>query len=403
MPNALIYSPDFDGHRQVYVFVLAHVLREQGFKIIVAGDSTKKLINTFYIDKLKNIPDTYFIDSSKYPDGGLNITPKDFLELQNSCECDLTVFAEADNHISLLNSQITKRNRFRGKLIGIFLRPFYYYEKTGLLDKLRYIKHFSARWRQDDLMFHEILLKRYSLLDVAFYIDENFVSHHKHSVWLPDVFQEYADTVVKDEKSSQRVWINKLDEFKEKNKGRFLFLYFGTAQSRRGYDALLKLAVNNGGCFIHCGLNNDMDNYVLDIHELKSMLKRDGRLFETDQYIEDPYCVEYFFKSVSHLVLPYRNFYGSSGVMLQALGFGVPVLAPENGIIGYRINRFKMGSTYTDEKENSLESQFNKFKNIDPETFKNNIKNYMNYQTAEQLRKTLINSVSVSGEIVNHP
>ena len=89
--------------------------------------------------------------------------------------------------------------------------------------------------------------------------------------------------------------------------------------------------------------------------------------------------------------------------MLQALGLGIPVLAPENGIIGYRINKFKMGSTYYDEIENSLESQFNKFKIIDPETFKNNIKNYMNYQTAEQLRKTLINSVSVSGEIVKHP
>jgi hypothetical protein len=403
MPNALIYSPDFDGHRQVYVFVLAHVLREKGYKIFIAGNTTKKLANTFYIDRLRNIPGAYFIDSSKYPDGGFNITPKDFLELQNSCESDLTVFAEADNHISLLNSQISKQNRFRGKLIGIFLRPFYYYEKTGILDKLRYIKHFPERWRNDDLMFHEILLKRYSLLDVAFYIDENFVSHHKYSSWLPDVFQEFADTVVKDEKSAQRIWIEKLDEFREKNKGRFPFFYFGTAQFRRGYDTLLKLAVDNGGCFIHCGLNNDTDKYVLDIYELKSILKRDGRLFETNQFIEDPYCIEYFFKSVSHLVLPYRNFYGSSGVMLQALGFGIPVLAPEKGIIGYRINKFQMGSTYNDENGNSLESQFNKFKNIDPETFKSSIKNYMNYQTAEQLRKTLINSISASKEILIHP
>jgi len=62
-----------------------------------------------------------------------------------------------------------------------------------------------------------------------------------------------------------------------------------------------------------------------------------------------------------------------------------------------------MGRTYNDINGNSLEFQFERFKNISSETFKNNIKNYMNYQTAEQLRKTLINSFSFSKEIVKHP
>src|SRR5664279_1655939 len=179
MPNALIYSPDFDGHRQVYVFVLAHVLQEEGFKIFIAGNTQKILFNSFYIDQLKKNTETYIIDTSKYSDGGLNIDHSDFLKLQNECECDLTIFAEADNHISLLNSQISGNNRLKGKLAGIFLRPFYYYEKPGFLDKLRYLKHFPERWRNDDRLFHEILLKRYSLLDIAFYIDENYVGYHK--------------------------------------------------------------------------------------------------------------------------------------------------------------------------------------------------------------------------------
>jgi hypothetical protein len=403
MPNALIYSPDFDGHRQVYVFVLAEILMEKDFKIFIAGNTQKVLLNSFYIDQLKKNTEISFIDTSKFSDGGLGINSSDFLELQNKCGCDLTVFAEADNHISLLNSQISGKKRFKGKLAGIFLRPFYYYEKLGFLDKLRYLKHFHERWRKDDRMFHEFLLKRYSLLDIAFYIDENYVDHHKSSTWLPDVFQEYADLILKDEKSEQRIWIERLESFKEKNKGRFPLLYFGTGQFRRGYDTLLKLAVDSGGCFIHCGLNNRTEKYVLDTDELKSLLKKEGRLFETNQFIEDPYCIEYFFKSVSHLILPYRNFYGSSGVMLQALSYGIPVLAPENGIIGYRIKKYQMGRTYNDINGNSLEFQFERFKNISSETFKNNIKNYMNYQTAEQLRKTLINSFSFSKEIVKHP
>lgn len=403
MPNVLIYSPSFDGHRQVYVFVLAHVLKELGFKIYIAGNTKQIISNSFYIDKLKKSPETKIIDTSKYAGGGFNITPAEFLGLQNECETDLTVFAEADNHISLLVSQISKnKNRFRGKLAGIFLRPFYYYQ-NGLFDKLRRLKHLLSKWRNENQLFHEFLLRRFSLLNVALSIDENFVAHHQYCHWLPDVFQQYADLIVQDEKSEQRVWIEKLNEFKEKNKGRFLFLYFGTAQFRRGYDILLKMAEENGACFIHCGLRNSNEQYVYDINELRSSLSKNGRLFETDQYIEDPLCIEYFFKSVSHLVLPYRNFFGSSGVMLQALSFGIPILAPENGIMGYRIKKYQLGITYNDKNATSLNTQFDYFKELDPKTFENNIKVYMNYQTAEQLKKVLINTFTVTGELVRQP
>ena len=179
-----------------------------------------------------------------------------------------------------------------------------------------------------------------------------------------------------------------------------MFLYFGTAQFRRGYDILLKMAVDNRGCFIHCGLNTDTEKYAFDINELRSSLRKNGRLFETDQYIEDPLCIEYFFKSVSHLVLPYRNFFGSSGVMLQALNFGIPIMAPENGIIGYRIKKYQLGITYNDKNANSLNTQFNKFKELDPKTFENNIKIYMNYQSVEHLKKILLNTFTLTDDLV---
>lgn len=390
MPNALIYSPDFDGHRQVYVFVLSHILIKKGFKIHIAGNTKQNLLNSFYLDQLRKNPEISFIDTSMYNEGGLKITLLEFLSLQNQCSSDLTFFAEADNHISLFVSQIRKDNRLRGRLAGIFLRPFYYYEKTSIREKLRHIKHLPVRWKDDVMLFHEFFLTRFHLLDAAVYLDENFVDHHKYSYWMPDVFQEYADAIVKDRKSEQRSWIYKLEDFKAKNKGRFMFLYFGTSQYRRGYDTLLKLAAKNDGCFIHCGLNIGSDKYVLDIDEFRSLLNREGRLFETNQYIEDPFCIEYFFKSISHMVLPYRNFYGSSGVMLQALSFGIPVLAPENGIIGYRIKKFQLGSIYNETKGPSLDKEFDKFIKLDPATFKENIRDYMNYQSVEKLEKTLM-------------
>jgi len=404
MPNALIFSPNFDGHRQVYVFVITHILRDLDFRVYIAGDIKRKISNSFYIDKLREISDVEVIDTSKYEQGGININPGDFRELQNEIAPDLTIFAEADHHISLFNSQFTSdKVKLKGKLIGIFLRPFYFYERTSLIEKLKYFKHLPSKWKNDDRLFHEFFLKRHSLLDIALSIDENFVAHHKYFTWLPDVFQQFADLIVQDEKSEQRIWINRLNDFRKRNEGKFFFFYFGTAQFRRGYDLLLKMAEESGGCFIHCGLRNSMEQYAYDADDLRSSLMKDGRLFETDQFIADPLCIEHFFRSVTHLVLPYRNFFGSSGVMLQALNYGIPVLAPAIGVIGYRIRKYKLGMTYYDKGKRSFINQFAKFRQINPRSFEKAIGDYMNYQTPDQLRNVLINVFSGNNNHIKQP
>jgi hypothetical protein len=404
MANALIYSPGFDGHRQVYVFVMASVLKELGFNIYIAGNTKQIITNSFYIDKLKDSRGITILDTSNYAQGGLDITPEEFAELQNVCKTDLTVFAFADHHISLFISQINKKqNRFRGRIVGIFMQPFHFYQKTGFYDKLRYFKHLPSRWRKDDKIFYNYFLKLFFLFDVALCIDEKFVAHHQKFTWLPDVFQQYAELIVKDEKSEQRIWSERLNEFKEKNKDKFCFFYFGTAQFRRGYDILLNLCQEEGGCFIHCGLRDNNVQYSYDTNHLRASLGKDKRLFETDLYIADPATIEYFFKSVSHLVLPYRKYYGSSGVMLQALDYGIAVLAPDIGIIGHRIKKYGLGITYDDKDASSLNSQFDYFKELNPKTFEDNIKNYMNYQSTEQLKVVLINAFTGAEKPVRIP
>jgi glycosyltransferase involved in cell wall biosynthesis len=212
--------------------------------------------------------------------------------------------------------------------------------------------------------------------------------------WLPDVFQQYAETLVIEENPEQRVWIEKLNDFKERNKDRFIFLYFGTAQKRRGYDMLLKMAVENKACFIHCGLTDSKEKYDYDVTELKSKLQDEGRLMETNQYISDPLCIEHFFKSVNHLVLPYRNFLGSSGVMLQALYYRIPVLVPEKGIMGYRVKKHNLGLTYNGD-DDSLIEQFKKFKDTPKDSYTNGIDLYMQYQSKVRLKEILIKELTV--------
>lgn len=404
MTVALIYSPGFDGHRQIYVFVLSHILNELGYFVYIAGNTEQKVSNSFYINELRKWDNVKIIDTSNYLEGGLKITHSQFLELQNRLSVDITILPEADHHLELLNSQIPRKSKaLRGKVYGIFLRPFYYYQHLGTLDTLRYIKHLPSRWKKDERLFHELFLDRFSLLEKALYIDEKYVQNHHRRFWIPDMFQQYADMIVQNEDTEQRIWIERLENFKRKNSGRFLFLYFGTAQFRRGYDIVMNMAYKLDGCFVHSGLKNNNEKYPLDIIEMRRTLGERGALLETDQYIEDPQCVESFFKSVTYLILPYRNFYGSSGVMLQALSYEIPVLAPDKGIIGHRLSKYGLGLTYSDRNPADLYSQFHKIISIDPRLYKNSIDNYMAFQTAVNLKKILVSILTDSSVTIELP
>jgi len=88
---------------------------------------------------------------------------------------------------------------------------------------------------------------------------------------------------------------------------------------------------------------------------------------------------------------------------LQALNFGIPILAPENGIIGYRIEKNQLGITYNDKDATSLNTKFDLFKELDPKMFEKNIKDYMNLQSIKQLEKVLVNTFTFTGTTFRQP
>lgn len=394
MSNALIYSAGFDGHRQVYVFVLSEILKKLNYKVFIAGNIYEKLPDSTFLDKLKEDRSIDFIDTFSCTDKGLKINLSEIINIQISNKIGLTIFAEGDHHIQVFTSQLFEKheNRLAGKNVAIFLRPFYSYRKLGFIGWLRYLKGLKTSFYKDERIFHSVLLRWSKLLDTCLYIDEFFTSRHSFSTWLPDVFQQYAETIITEEYAAQRRWIPMLQDFKAKNDGNFIFLYFGTSQKRRGYDLLLKLAVEEKACFIHCGLNSSGEKYENEVDMLKLDLAKTGRLLETNEYISDPSCIESFFKSATHIVLPYRNFYGSSGVMLQALTYGIPVLVPKGGLMAYRVKKHKLGMLYNG-TERSLIKKFSKFRKTSPKDYSINIEKYMRSQTNEKLEEVLKNAL----------
>lgn len=391
LPNALIFSPNFDGHRQVHTFAHSHILNILGYDVIIAGNLSNNSNNLFYLKKLIEDDKIIKIDTSIYLGNGLHITNIEFLNLQKKHNIDLTVFVEADNHIPLITSQLFRHNsRFQGRVVGVFLRPWHLYYKASFHSSLIYFKNLRNTWKTDTSLFHDFLNSTFNLLDSSLYLDELFVSKNYRSIYLPDVGQQYVNKIVYEEKSAQRIWIERLAEFKRINKGAFVILYFGTAQKRRGYAELLRLAIDNDACFVHCGLRNYMENYNCNVDELRATLENRNKLFETNEFISDPKCIDYFFNSVSHLILPYEeSFLGSSGVMLQALSYGIPILVRDKGLLGYLVKKYNLGLTFS---QDLLEKQFLQFIKIRKESFLNSIEQYMKIQSIDRFESVLINS-----------
>ena len=404
MPNALIYSPIFDGHRQMYVFVLSHVLKELGFNVFIAGDISAQSDSNAHIEKIKADYTVHFIDTSIYKMSGLKISRAEFFELQTRLNIDFTIFAEADHHIELFIDQIpVKQKKLKGRVTGIFLRPFYLYKRHTFIESLKYIKHLPEIWKNDERVFFEFFLKYFPLLDSVLCIDENFVSKYSYSQWLPDVFQKFTENIFQTESNPSLAWLTRLDNFKKQNNGRFVFLYFGTAQNRRGYDTLLKMTVENDGCFLHCGLRGNETKFTENVDQLRSILQSENRFLETNEFIENPVIIEAFFKMTTHIILPYRRFYGSSGVMIQALGYGIPVLVPENGIMGHRVKKHKLGLVFDDKSPESLNKRFQQFIKLSPSQFSNGISTFLEFQNTEILRLSLESAITGDNIPINLP
>ena len=328
-------------------------------------------------------------------EGGLKITAEVFLGLQNKLKADLTVIQEADYHLSIINQQFKKgRKRFRGKTIGIFLRSPNYIYREQLVGKrwvywwneLRRLKRLFRHWDIDSHLFHEFLLPKYHLLDHAICLDEYFVKQHgPPHIWMPDIYFAMDEATSRFDGEECARYQETLDRFLAVNQGREIFFYFGGAEVRKGYDTLLRLAVEEQGCFIHCGMNIDaFGQYPHDVIELKEILSSENRFYAIDEFLLSHSAVEMFFKKIQYLILPYRRHLGSSGAMLLALSYGKPVLVPDIGLMARRVMDHSLGMVYQHENYQDLKKRVQDIKSVLPGRYEPAIQEFMATFTDEK-------------------
>jgi hypothetical protein len=138
---------------------------------------------------------------------------------------------------------------------------------------------------------------------------------------------------------------------------------FGDLELRKGYDLLLQLAAHDPDCVcVRFGRTKGDYKATWDVTLNKEKLIIEERLFEVDTYIESQELIDFIFSSVRFMILPYRKYYRTSGVMIDVLRRGLPVLTSDKGVMANIVKYYRVGRVFLDGNFVRLQKEFSIFK-----------------------------------------
>ena len=149
---------------------------------------------------------------------------------------------------------------------------------------------------------------------------------------------------------------------------------FGDLETRKGFDMLLRLAASQPDTVcVRFGRTKTSYSSNLDTIQNKEKLLFENRIFELDMFVESRDLIDFIFTTVNFIILPYKRYFRSSGVLIDVLRRGLPVMTSQNGVMGYVVKKYGVGRVFKDGNSKSLEMEYLKFKE-NLHVYKNNIK-----------------------------
>ena len=375
MKRILLYSPDVIGHPRVYCRVIADALAAQPCEVIVAMGFTDEigLKESPDLQPLANREKLHLIDTRNYSFSSKpHLNAEELLQLQTQFAVDTTLFIEADksNH-EFKRIASGEAPRLHGRNIGIFANTAEWYpgedsftgERRRILaptvrTTLGNIKRAIFNRRQSARYFYERTIVQSKVLDELFVKDERLAGWFGPPVyWMPEISRPIATLETPEETAEFIHRQSEVKGFLAANQHREPVLYFGDAAYYKGYDLFLEFVASTPStCAIHAGRSYDAQQksyFRMDIDALRVQLKKQGRLYETNDYVHTQRLKELFFGSVRLYITTHRLALSSSTV-IQALELGKPVLVPDRGLLGYRVKSNHLGEVYNYEDLSDL-------------------------------------------------
>ena len=351
LERAMVYSPNVGGHRPLYSKKLVDALRNLGVQEIYfvyaglqkgAGGAFVPLESPHL--KAMDQAGVHMVDVADRFKSGIGELA--FITgLQREHDIDYTLFVDGDALIGAFTRQLVPgAPKLIGRNCAVFILSEFFHR--GSLS-WRQARHPKRREELKHKYFHVYLLRHMDLLDGALFSDECFVRAAKSGKFLhlPEVGHA---RIPPDHDERKNRFFDEIErrylEFLGRNKGKDVILAFGDLEMRKGFDYLLRLVKENPDLVL-ARIGRVKPSYrktweeTLDLEQLAV----EDRFFEVSHYINGQQLIDTLFNSVNYLLLPYKNHFRTSSVMIQALSYARPVLVPHVGLPRYRVERNRLG------------------------------------------------------------
>ena len=409
--NALIYSSGLAGHLQVYCRVIARALLSAGHKVVIASPSDAMDWQSRWPTLRPLIDEERIacVDVRKATgDSSGVLTAEQLIRIQKECRADATLFIDADVFAAQFRRIASGEvSPLLGRICAIFARTSEWSPGedayTGrrmslagpaLRDTLGRIKRSLFNRRECIRYFFEHVLVDRRTVDAIVVKDERISkSRGTPVVWMPEIYRVFD---VQPEERRRCDWDRFSDPVRryiDNAKSDNLLLYFGTGAWYKGYDLFLELARRDTGTFaLHAGAPDRGEKgkqYKYDVAGIRQQLLAQGRLFETEAFIESEDLVSLLFNGIARFASTHRLTL-SSGTVLQALEMDKPVLTSDAGLVGWRTREFKLGGTYVHGDMDDLEGKWSAFKSGAFDANPRDIRRFMDRFSQERVERFFV-------------
>jgi glycosyltransferase involved in cell wall biosynthesis len=376
------------GHRRIYCREFCEYFLSRDLSVTVATDLAA-LEEYPQLQTLREHPRIRFVPDDWTCEARASKQLRRLKSAAREADADLVFLAEADAAHHLLLAQLVRPlHRLPGRRVGLFLRSTNYVHEPKRPRAWRFGRDverpFLALYQSFSparpRVFHGLFMRRFGILDAALCLDEVFVAKRGAPYsWLPDIGVPSSE----EQKCSDEAtaWGAQLSDFLATQGDRPVVVYVGDLQPRRGYETLLQLAYDADGCFVHCGKPRDLWGYPSEPLELQNTLTLRRALLQSGRPYEDFETAQTTLRAARCVVLPYHQHLGSSGVMLQALMAGRPLLVPDQGLMAWRVRNFDLGLTFVPGDWRDMRNKFSILSNTPPETFRPAIDRFLEFFT----------------------
>lgn len=360
--RVLLYSPELSGHHQVYCRVICRILLDAGHTVILASPSARH-------DWLTRWPVLKpFVDESAVTDLDLRehaaCTAEELIAIQKQYRVEVTLFTQADGFADQFRRIAAgSAPRLRGRICAIFSGACVWFPGedvyTGqrepvlgptLRRTLGKAKQALLHRQATARYFYETVLLRSRTVDAVIVKDERIAARFGPPVfWMPEIYRVFDLLPEERRGPDYERFAGPVIDYIARAGSENVLLYFGTGAWYKGYDRFLQLAYADSATFaLHAGAPDRREpgkTYDCDTEAVRQDLLRQGRLFETNAFVESQDLVDLLFSRIGRFVSTHRLTL-SSGTALQAMEAGRPLLTPDTGLIGWRTKTFGLGSVY---------------------------------------------------------